>query len=309
MKGLVLFAAAAAFAEPRQRRVEIEYFVEVRGVPADKTADVWLPVPHDDPFQKISGREVDSHWRYRITKGAEGNTFLHTRANSDGEIALRFEAVRAERIQPARETPANGDAGPGCCLNPDRLVPLDEKIRAQAREVVDARGAKTPVEKARAIYDHVVGTVKFDKSGKGWGRGDIHYACDARRGNCTDFHAIFIGYARAVGVPARFAIGVPLPAKRGKGTIAGYHCWAEFHAPGSGWIPVDASEAAKDPSRREYFFGALDENRVEFSRGRDIHLSPHQQGDPLNFFVDAYAELDGRPFPGVKTSVRFRDLD
>jgi transglutaminase-like putative cysteine protease len=53
----------------------------------------------------------------------------------------------------------------------------------------------------------------------------------------------FIGYARAVGI----------------------HCWAEFYAQGIGWVPVDTSEAAKNPAKREYFFGAHDENRIEFS--------------------------------------------
>jgi len=193
-------------------------------------------------------------------------------------------------------------------LAPDRLVPVDGKIRQWAREVVRAAGARTDLEMGRAIYNHVVATVKYDKSGKGWGRGDIYYACDTRRGNCTDFHAIFIGYARALGVPARFAIGYPVPRDRGQGTIAGYHCWAEFYGRGFGWIPVDASEAAKDPSRREYYFGAHDENRVEFTRGRDIALQPAQGGERLNFFVDAYGERDGKKYGGVVTRVDYSDL-
>jgi hypothetical protein len=89
---------------------------------------------------------------------------------------------------------------------------------------------------------------------------------------------------------------------------AGYHCRAECFAPGNGWFPVDASEAAKDPSRREYFFGALDENRVEFSRGRDLVLNPPQQGEPLNYFVFPYAEIDGKPRAGIETMVSYRDL-
>jgi transglutaminase-like putative cysteine protease len=161
---------------------------------------------------------------------------------------------------------------------------------------------------ARAIYNHVVSTVKYDKSGTGWGRGDIYYACDARRGNCTDFHAIFIGYARAMGIPARFAIGFPLPADRGAGKISGYHCWAEFYAKGIGWVPVDASEAAKNPAKREYFFGAHDENRVELSKGRDVLLTPKQQGDPLNYFVYPYAEVDGKAYTSIETSYSFKDL-
>lgn len=90
------------------------------------------------------------------------------------------------------------------------------------------------------------------------------------------------------------------PVSRGMGIAA--------FAAGIGWIPVDASEAAKDPSRREYFFGALDENRVEFSRGRDLVLNPPQQGEPLNYFIFPYAEIDGTPQPEIETTVSYRDL-
>jgi transglutaminase-like putative cysteine protease len=193
-------------------------------------------------------------------------------------------------------------------LQADRLVPLDDKIKTWALEVVEAAHAKTDLEKARAIYQHIVATVKYDKSGQGWGRGDIYYACDARRGNCTDFHAIFIGYCRALGIPARFAIGFPLPADRGAGQISGYHCWAEFYVKELGWVPVDASEAAKDPKRRDYFFGAHDENRVEFTRGRDLTLNPKQKDAALNYFIYPYAEVDGKPFSGVDRAFNYHDL-
>ncbi|MBS1825532.1 MAG: transglutaminase domain-containing protein [Acidobacteria bacterium] len=220
---------------------------------------------------------------------------------------MRMRVVRRERLT-VFEKRMVVEAPPDCCVAGDRLVPVDGKIREWAGEVVRSAGARTDLEMARAIYNHVVATVKYDKSGKGWGRGDIYYACDARRGNCTDFHAIFIGYVRAMGIPARFAIGYPLPRERGEGTIAGYHCWAEFYARGVGWVPIDASEAAKDPGRREYFFGAHDENRVEFSRGRDLVLRPRQKGEPLNFLIDAYGEREGVRWSGVTTKVRYRDV-
>ena len=145
--------------------------------------------------------------------------------------------------------------------------------------------------------------MRYDKSGTGWGRGDALFACDARRGNCTDFHALVIGMARSVGIPARFAIGLPLPAARGAGEIPGYHCWAELYVEGRGWVPVDTSEAAKDPARRDYFFGHHDENRLEFSRGRHLTLVPAQQGPPLNFFVYPYAEVDGKPHEAIEREV------
>ena len=77
---------------------------------------------------------------------------------------------------------------------------------------------------------------------------------------------------------------------------------------GIGWIPVDASEAAKNPVKREYFFGAHDENRVEFSIGRDLTLNPKQAGEPLNYFVYPYAEVDGKAFASVDKFFSCRDL-
>lgn len=186
-------------------------------------------------------------------------------------------------------------------------MPLDDSIRIWALRVTAQAGATTDLDKARAIYNHVVSTVKYDKSGQGWGRGDIYYACDARRGNCTDFHALFIGYCRALGIPARFSIGFPLPAERGQGEVKGYHCWAEFYTKQTGWVPIDASEAAKNPDKREYFFGHHDENRVELTRGRDLTLTPRQQAEPLNYFVYPYAEADGQPFTSLSNQFRYRD--
>ena len=112
-------------------------------------------------------------------------------------------------------------------LEPDRLVPLDQKIREMSAEIT--QGKTTELGKARAIYDYVLANMKYDKSGAGWGNGDIYWACDAKRGNCTDFHALFIGLARSVGIPAKFEIGLPVPAAKSSGEIGGYHCWAEFY--------------------------------------------------------------------------------
>jgi hypothetical protein len=75
-----------------------------------------------------------------------------------------------------------------------------------------------------------------------------------------------------------------------------------------GWIPVDTSEAWKNPPKRDYFFGAHDVNRVQFTTGRDIRLRPAQKGDPLNYFIYPYAELDGKPFSAMESKFSFRDL-
>lgn len=180
--------------------------------------------------------------------------------------------------------------------------------RAPSALAEDAtKGLDSDLEKARAIYDKVSGMMSYDKSGTGWGRGDALYACDAKRGNCTDFHALVIGMARSVGIPARFAIGVSLPESRGSGEIPGYHCWAELYIRDRGWVPVDASEGSKNPPKRDYFFGHHDENRLEFSRGRNLMLNPAQKGQSLNFFVYPYAEVNGRPHDTIERTITFRD--
>ena len=288
--------------------------------------DLWLPVPHADANQEVANLKIESPVPYTIERGAFGNQILHLRlakydsaAGRNAPLVVRLTAqiTRREhlnlRVSPAAATAPKRakqekpDPNLARWLAPDRLVPLDPQIRQQAQDVVAKAHATTNLEKARAIYEHVVSTVVYDKTGQGWGRGDIYYACDARRGNCTDFHAIVIGYCRALGIPARFSIGLPLPAQRGKGEIKGYHCWAEFYTPETGWVPVDASEAAKDPSRRAYFFGAHDENRVEFTRGRDVELAPKQAGPLLNYFVYPYAEADGQPLE-VSRTYEFADV-
>ena len=76
-------------------------------------------------------------------------------------------------------------------------------------------------------------------------------------------------------------------------------------------IAVDlaaTTEAAKNPARREYFFGVHDENRVELSKGRDVILTPHQHSGPLNYFVYPYAEADGKKYTAIATTYSYRDL-
>jgi transglutaminase-like putative cysteine protease len=116
---------------------------------------------------------------------------------------------------------------------------------------------------------------------------------------------LFISLTRSQKVPAKFEIGFSLPTKRGSGEIAGYHCWAKFRPPGYDWIPVDISEANKNPSLRDYYFGNLNADRVTFSTGRDIDLVPKQAGKPLNFFIFPYVEVAGTTYPSGKVQSKF----
>ena len=71
---------------------------------------------------------------------------------------------------------------------------------------------------------------------------------------------------------------------------------------------MDISEAWKHPEKRNYFFGSHDVNRVQFSLGRDLRLSPPQDGKPLNYFVYPYVEVGGKAYSNVSTAFSFADV-
>jgi transglutaminase-like putative cysteine protease len=294
---------------PRSRTFELTYKATVRDIPAGaKSLDVWLPLPQTDGNQIVHRVTIDAPSPVTIGREARsGNQCLHVRVDSPEPPVAVSLAIVATRKENAGSDEPLSEEDRASYLRPEPLVPLDGPVRSLALEAT--RGLESDADRAKAAYETVVGTMRYDKSGTGWGRGDALFACDARRGNCTDFHALLIGLARSAGIPARFAIGLPLTRVRGSGEVTGYHCWAELYVRGRGWVPVDASEAAKDPSRRGYYFGQHDEDRLELSRGRHLTLEPAQQGPPLNFFVDPYAEVDGRPHGAIDRKVTFIDRD
>ncbi len=282
----------------------LRHEVAVRGIPEGaRVIDVWLPVPPSNDEQEIL--------RYEVSADVEGellreplydNQVWHGRFSrpNDGQIKIVevVEFLRREQIGLGdHKTSANKDSGMlPLYLMPNDMVPLTDRFKQIANQTV--RSKPTSLGRAKALYEHVLQRMTYDKSGRGWGRGDANFACDIGKGNCSDFHSFFIALSRSAEIPARFWIGFPLPSKPGRQTINGYHCWAEFYVEGLGWIPVDISEADKHPERASYFFGRLDENRIAFSLGRDLVL-PSQQGPPLNFFVYPYVEVDGKPWSDV----------
>lgn len=298
------------------RKFRFTYVASIPAVPADaKSSRIWIPLPQSDQHQTIRDLKIEAPFAYAQHQDPEyGNEYLYfdvpaTQVSQPVDVRVTFEATRHEhrvaldaRVIPATSRPTSPDLQR--FLQPDRLVPLQGTIAELSAQ--ETRGLQDPLAKARAIYNYVVATMRYDKSGTGWGNGDAIWACTAKRGNCTDFHSLFIGMMRAAGIPARFEIGFSVPADQHDGTVPGYHCWAEFYVEPYGWIPVDASEAWKHPDRKDYFFGAHDDNRVQFTLGRDIRLDPPQQGQPLNYFIYPYAELDGKPL-ALSSKFTFQD--
>ena len=312
MAGIVIRALADERADPWKTvaRYDLVYRVRLRELPpAAGPVSVWVPYPAETPDQRIVTAHIDSPWPTRLTREEKyGNRMVYLEGKADAavrDLVMRFVIER----HPSTGTPARGTADdaylrPALYQMPDKMIPLSGVIRDIA--VRESRGSETRAAKIRAFYDYVYRTMSYDKSGTGWGRGDAVWACENKRGNCTDFHSLFIGMLRSQEIPARFVIGFPIP-DADEGTIPGYHCWAEFYDEQRGWLPVDASEAKKN-GMADAYFGTIPNDRIEFTAGRDIVLSPPQRGEPLNYFVYPYSEAEGRPVAPPGTDVHFRRI-
>jgi transglutaminase-like putative cysteine protease len=304
---------------PPARTFRFNYNFTVKDLPAGtKQLRVWVPVPPSDEHQSVRILNVKAPAKERRTRESEyGNKMVYVEVKDPTPdktaFALQYEVTRREysrgdyaQLERNDQKPRLVSASMKRLIAPDALIPTDGKIKALAAEVTGPHSGT--VAKAKAAYDYLFTTMRYDKTGSGWGRGDAVWACDSKRGNCTDFHSPFIGMLRVDGVPARFDIGFPVPENKNNGDISGYHCWAEFYAPKTGWVPVDISEAWKAKQKEDYFFGSVDADRVQFSTGRDVVLSPKQDGPALNYFVYPYVEVDGKPYDKLEKQFSFEEV-
>jgi len=310
-----LIVAAAAFpavaqAEEKEkgRSFLFTYAATVKELPPGEIVRIWLPVPPSNEQQEVTIESKELPVEGKISTEPEyGNRilFVEAAAKADGTLPIKmvYRVTRREVRGEAKVTETMGQL--------DRFRKADALVPIDGKPLMLLQGKTTPagdLAAGRFFYDLVNNHMRYSKEGTGWGRGDSSWACDSRFGNCSDFHSLFISLTRAHKMPAKFEIGFPLPEKPGKGEIPGYHCWAWFHPDGKGWVPVDISEANKNPKMTEYYFGNLTENRVQFSTGRDITLVPSQMGKPVNFLIYPYMEVKGQPHDKMERKFSFEDV-
>jgi transglutaminase-like putative cysteine protease len=288
----------------KSRSFRFIYEATVTGLPADQVARIWLPVPSTSSDQTIEIVEKASSTAKIDVEPRFGNRVLYQESKPGADGSIRIRMV----YHVARKEVKSGTSGAVLRDEADKYLQPDAKVPATGQYLKLVEGKTLPsdqLELGKALYDLVNNELRYSKEGTGWGQGDVEWTCDSKYGNCTDFHSLFIGLARAQQMPGKFEIGFALPEKRGRGDIAGYHCWAKFRPWGQGWVPVDISQANQNPKLKEYCFGHLSTDRVTFSVGRDLVLIPKQDGPPLNFFVYPYVEVAGKPYPAEKVKRNF----
>jgi len=222
-------------------------------------------------------------------------------------------------------------------LRPTKLLPTDGIVKERALEIT--RGAKTDVEKARAIYEWIVDNTFRNPKTRGCGAGDIRFMLESRDlgGKCADLNALFVGLARAAGLPARDVYGIRV-AKSDLGykslgpstemVTKAQHCRAEVYLSGYGWVPVDPADVRKivleEPpgnlslddamvkNARTRLFGSWEMNWMAYNFAHDVTL-PGSNGAPVGFLMYPQAETaDGRldclDPDGFKYEIKSREL-
>lgn len=230
---------------------------------------VWLPLPDLDTDWQ---RTVGSHWSGTATRAA----VVPDRATGTRLLAVEFDAgefdggarpprltlvstveTRNRTIDWSADRPARAPEDPAvlrAALAPSRLKPLDGVVRETAQRIT--AGAASDVEKARAIYDWIVATCHREPSVAGCGTGDIaaFLTAAAYGGKCADLNGLFVGLARASGVPARDIYGVRVaPSAFGYRQLGGdpeklsgaQHCRAEVWLDAYGWVAMDPADVLK----------------------------------------------------------------
>ena len=179
---------------------------------------IWLPLPDvDTDYQK----SAESTWSGNATSArivadpARGVRMLYAEFEPaagtptltlTSRLRTRNRAVDWSEHGRISEDPALLRAN----LAPTTLLPTDGIVRKTALEAT--KGAKTDVEKARAIYRWVVANAHREPKVRGCGTGDIKAMLETGNlgGKCADLNAVFVGLCRSVGVPARDVYGLRL---------------------------------------------------------------------------------------------------
>ena len=307
-----------------------EVVTRVQVLDAEGATRVWLPAPltRDTEYLKnlgnewtIEGGTIDYVVDPKYAAGIVAAGFPASAQNPVVRLTSRF-ATRDRYVdlsKPPRTAPREDAAALREALQPTELIPTDGIVRDTAMEIT--KGLRTDLDKAHAIYEWVVVNTFRDPKVRGCGWGDIKTMLETGNlgGKCGDLNALFVGLARASGVPARDVYGIRV-VKSNNGFVSmgantesitkAQHCRAEFWSQAFGWVPVDPADVRKvvleEPPgnlpvddvkvrvAREYLFGAWEMNWVGYNHGHDLRLPGAQRG-PVGFLMYPQAETaEGR---------------
>jgi len=310
--------AAQSLSAEGWRVFEITTHVHVQN--ASGTTRAWLPTPLvgaqyqgtlGDTYLAENGRVVMVESEEVDLLLAEWPAGIEPVLTLTSRVATKDHVVdlTAPRVPPPPDLGAFGRF-----LRPTKLIPTDGIVKATATEITRRGG--TDFEKARAIYDWIVENTIRNPQTRGCGVGDIRFMLETKSltGKCADLNGLFVGLARAAGIPARDVYGLRIaPSRHGLNSLGlvsdnatkTQHCRAEVYLVGYGWVPVDPADVRKvaleEPpgnlpmahekvrDARARLFGSWEMNWIGYNYAHDVVL-PRSKGGALGFFMYPEAE-------------------
>ncbi|OHE17158.1 MAG: hypothetical protein A2X96_10875 [Syntrophobacterales bacterium GWC2_56_13] len=280
--------------------------------PEAKQVRLWVPYPMSDQNQEITNITVKGNYSYAgiFREGKALNNILYSEwKDVPGEKVMTYSFVVKRRDvtmdgQPFSHLPLASEEFKEFLDTSFLGSAAETRVKRLAGEIT--KGKTTCLAKARAVYDWIVENMHRDPHVKGCGFGQVETLLESMGGKCADIHSVFVALVRSAGIPAREIYGIRIPKGSEGDMTKAQHCWAEFYLTEHGWIASDPAAVRKimleeklsleqAKRYREYYFGAVDENRIVFGIGKNIRLNPVQSGEPLLYFMYPYAEADGKP--------------
>lgn len=276
-----------------------------------KAVTLWVPYPMSDAFQTISDMNVSGNYdESAIYRDPSSNAvYLHATWRDPAEpptCLMRFHLEQKDRRN--TNIKDSGEDFPELVqdyLKATAYVPADDPgMQAIAKKLI--QGKTSTLVKAQAVYDWVVENTFRDPNVKGCGLGNPLRTLNQSQGGgkCADLSSVFVTLARAAGIPARDVYGLRLGSPKAGDVTSGFHCWAEFYLPGTGWVMVDPADVRKmmlvhnlelkDASNwRKFFWGGDDLFRLVLEKdARGAALNGAAQ--PLDYFMYPAAQSDGK---------------
>lgn len=280
---------------------------------------VWVPVPllnNTDYFKREPDMWSGSFKSARAVQYDKYGTGLVFAEWAPGEKApvleLKSRFMTRDRqvdVSTKPQSPVREDQGVlDYFRQPTKLIRTDGIVATTAQGITI--GMKDDVDKARAIYEWIVDNTFRDPKVLGCGIGDITTMLETGYlgGKCADLNALYVGLARAAGLPARDVYGIRCAASsefkslgKADDITGAQHCRAEVYLSSYGWVPVDPADVRKvvleenqpallpldDPKvvkARAKLFGAWEMNWLPYNYGHDIKL-PQSNGPEIGFLM------------------------
>jgi transglutaminase-like putative cysteine protease len=150
---------------------QFEFVYQVKLPEIKGEARVWVPLAKTDAFQTVTEEKLSIPMKWeKVRDGDYGNdicVIYPQPADSGKTVEIRYRVVRKEKVSYSAT-----EAEAAHYLRPEKLVPINETFRTLAKKAT--AGKTDDLERAKALYDHVMGRMRYDKSGTGWGRGDAY---------------------------------------------------------------------------------------------------------------------------------------